>query len=276
MRQTKQFDSQVKSIDTAKGLVTSVVAVFNNVDAVNDRIMPGAFAKSIAAWKHKMTTSRASLPVVFGHKDAADAILGKVLDMRETAEGLEIEAQYYLNKPMARDALQAMEDGVLGGSSFAYDVKKARRTSDGIQELLELDVLEVGPTLYPANDSTRLVGIKTPPAPNFVAGQTYLADMDGQLHPVETTGAGTSVSIIESKAGRTISARTEKRIRDAISAHEAGITALHELLAEYGVAQEGKTEEPEGAKVDDPPIKAAARKALEAALAAQASEGTEP
>jgi HK97 family phage prohead protease len=155
----KQFDALVKSIDAKQGLVTSLVAVYDNVDAQNDRILPGAFDATIKKWQAQMAKGK-FLPVVYGHRDEPRLILGKVVALRATAEGLEVDEQYFLNKQEARDTLDAQTEGVLGGSSFAYDVIRAKRAEDGVQNLIELDLIEVGPTIYPANDQTRLVGVK--------------------------------------------------------------------------------------------------------------------
>ncbi len=258
MSDRKQFLAQIKSVDTKQGIVTSLVSVFGNVDAQKDVVLPGAFKRSIQKWKARMAEG-SYLPVLYAHKDDPSYIIGKVLAMSETGEGLEVQARYFLDKPKARDAFNAMEEGVLGGSSFAYDVIKAKSNDHGGLDLAELDVVEVGPTIYPANDATRLVGVKSPDTavieakvePDAELGQAFIATLR---------------DVIGQKAGRTLSARSQQRIRDAITAHEQGIAALTALLDEHSAAEEGKTEEPVEAKVEDPPVKAEARALMAAAF----------
>ena len=42
------YPSSVKSANDSTGEIEAVVAVFNNVDAYGDKILPGAFTKSLA------------------------------------------------------------------------------------------------------------------------------------------------------------------------------------------------------------------------------------
>lgn len=159
MSERKLLESQVKAISAKEGLITRLVSAFGNVDAQNDRVLAGAYTKTISKWERRMASGR-FLPVVFGHKDDPHMIIGKVIGLRQTEEGLEVDEKYFLHKPAAKDAFEAQAEGVLDGSSFAYDVLKARRGSDGVRDLIELDLIEVGPTIYPANDATRLVSVK--------------------------------------------------------------------------------------------------------------------
>jgi HK97 family phage prohead protease len=161
MSTNKAFEWAVKSgsLDGHKGQVTALVSAFGNVDAQGDVVLPGAFTNSVAAWRRKMARGE-YLPVVYAHKDSPDAIIGKVTGLRETAEGLEVDEQFFMGKPMARDTFAAILEGVLPKSSFAYDVKKAKANNHGGYDLAELDVLEVGSTLYAANSATYLVGVK--------------------------------------------------------------------------------------------------------------------
>lgn len=263
----KQLTSLVKSIGE-QGLVTSVVAVFGNVDFQNDRIMHGAFTNSISKWKARMGKGK-FLPVVYGHQDNPESILGKVVDMRETADGLEVDEQYFLDKPKARASFDAMREGVLGGSSFAYDIIRAKRASDGVQDLIELDVIEVGPTVYPANDQTRLVGVKDAEraeATLTVRTHPLVVAKDAEIilrneQPlVETASTAEAFTMtFQTKAGRVLSAKNETQLRQARDLIDGVLAALGEKdTADAG----GKTEEPEGAKADDPsetPVLASAR-----------------
>ena len=45
--------------------------------------------------------------------------------------------------------------------SFAYDVQQARPGPGGALDLMQLDLIEVGPTLKGMNPLTALVGVKT-------------------------------------------------------------------------------------------------------------------
>lgn len=214
----QRFPSLVKAVNGPQGLVTAVVSVYGNVDAQNDRVMPGAFDATIAAWQAKMAKGQ-YLPVVYGHTDDPEAILGKVVAMRDTAEGLEVDEQFFLEKPLAKSTFEAHQQGVLEGSSFAYDIKRARRNNDGVLELMELDLLEVGPTIYPANNATRLVGVKS---------------------------------------GRTLSASTVATVTAALDAMEQSIAALRDFVGGVGEKADEPTDKGKSVTEDPPPADKAA------------------
>ncbi len=45
--ETKTFAFEVKSVDEAKGIVVGYLSTFNNVDYGFDRVLPGAFTKTL-------------------------------------------------------------------------------------------------------------------------------------------------------------------------------------------------------------------------------------
>lgn len=157
--------------DEGPGVFSAVVSVFGNVDYHGDRILPGAFADSLEGWK----SSGDPIPVIFSHQwDNPDAHVGEVLEARELLAGdpllagtgleqnggLWTKFQLYVEDPdetAARRLAKRLERRTIREFSFAYDVLEEQRGSDGANELVALDVLEVGPTLKGANPATRLL-----------------------------------------------------------------------------------------------------------------------
>lgn len=173
MRHTKAFPiTAVKAVDTEAGTFEAVVSVFNNVDYHGDRIMPGAFAKSLERWQ----AAGDPIPVIFSHgwydlanylgtadpKDVrelmpGDAELPKVI--RDNG-GLMVKGTIDTDEPEGRKALKLLKNRVIKEFSFAYDILEEERGEDGHNELMELDLIEVGPTLKGANPLTQLVAAK--------------------------------------------------------------------------------------------------------------------
>lgn len=265
MTESKVFASQIKSLDEGRGMVTALVAVFGNIDVQNDRVMPGAFTQTIAAWKAKAAQGQ-FLPVVYGHRDDPDFIIGKVVDMRQTAEGLEVDEQLFMDKPKARSTFHAMQQGVLGGSSFGYDVTKARRANDGVRELHSVNLLEEGRTVYPANVETRLVGVKGADTDAEVVAEGAVAPLDAEV--VQAFGDALTKAFeraTETKVGRTISAKHESALgqaRDLISG------VLDSVAAQ--VAADGETD----GKAEEPQVKAAPPRIAAAMAMFTDEEGT--
>lgn len=145
-----------KALDDGKGEFEAIVAVFGNIDLGGDRIVKGAFADSLKAWEQKGRP----IPVVFSHMwGHLDAHIGEVTEAKETDEGLHIKAQLDMDDPPAAKVFRLMKRGTLVEFSFAYDIVE-EKLQNGANELLKLDVIEVGPTLKGMNPATQLVGVK--------------------------------------------------------------------------------------------------------------------
>ena len=153
------------------GTFEAIVSVFGNVDFQNDRINPGAFAGSLERWK----ASGDPIPVIWSHQwDDLDAHVGAVVDAKELLPGdaslppelaefgglwtkFSIDAGDGPEDAAARKVATLLSERRVKEFSFAYDVLDEHRGNDGVNELDELDVLEVGPTLKGANPATRLL-----------------------------------------------------------------------------------------------------------------------
>src|SRR5688572_11889888 len=73
----KQLPTFVKSFDEAQGIVEHFVAIMGNVDEGSDRIMPGAFTKSIRERSLRVK-------VLDQHStDSVTRIVGRPLELRE-------------------------------------------------------------------------------------------------------------------------------------------------------------------------------------------------
>lgn len=149
-----------KALDQVQGIFEAVVAVFGNVDRGGDKIIAGAFTKTLADWQQKGRP----IPVIYSHEwDNLDALIGQVIEAKETSEGLYIKAQLAMDEPFAARVYKKMANGTLAEFSFAYDVADevlTRANGDCVNELRQLDLLEVGPCLVGMNPDTRLVGVK--------------------------------------------------------------------------------------------------------------------
>lgn len=160
----------VKDLSAAEepGVFSAIVSVFGNVDYQNDRIIPGAFAGTLERWK----ASGDPIPVVWSHQwDNLDAHVGHVIDAKEllpgdpelVGTGLEGNGGLWtkfalaVEEDFAGRLAKRLSNRSIKEFSFAYDVLDEQRGTDGANELLELDVIEVGPTLKGANPATRLL-----------------------------------------------------------------------------------------------------------------------
>jgi len=150
--------------DEGEGQFEAIVAVFNNVDRAGDRIIPGAFTRTLGEWEAKGRP----IPVIYAHQwDNLDAHIGQVLEAKEVDDGLYVHAQLDMEEPFAERVWKKMRAGTLAEFSFAYDVVDWREVDEGkdanpryVNDLLDLDLLEVGPCLVGMNPETELIAVK--------------------------------------------------------------------------------------------------------------------
>lgn len=148
--------AEFKAVGTL-GEFTAIVSVFGNVDFAGDRVMPGAFKASLQRWK----SSGDPVPILWSHAwDDPFAHIGFVTDAIETNVGLQITGKLDVDKPFAKQVFDLLVARRVKEFSFAYDIVREQRASDSANELLELDLIEVGPTLKGCNPETELLATK--------------------------------------------------------------------------------------------------------------------
>lgn len=143
---------------TDQGIVEALVSVFGNVDLAGDRVVPGAFADTVAAFND----GAKQIPVVWSHQTGSlDGFIGDVTALEETDQGLKATMQFDLGDKDSAKAYRLLKGGRVQQYSFAYRILDQRKGADGANELTKLDVFEVGPTFYGANPSTRTLDVKS-------------------------------------------------------------------------------------------------------------------
>ncbi|MFG3140766.1 HK97 family phage prohead protease [Streptomyces sp. NPDC048211] len=173
MPRTKECAARIKAAGPADGLqegqFRALVSVFGNEDSMGDVIAPGAFAQVLAEWK----ATGDPIPVVWAHKWSDPfAHIGRVLEAKETADGLEVLAQIedMDTNPTAKHVHGLLKGRRIKQFSFAYEVAEGGwvDTDDTVTypwgEYYEIkrfaSLFEVGPCLVGANQQTELLAAK--------------------------------------------------------------------------------------------------------------------
>jgi len=149
------------------GKFQAIVSVFGNVDLQGDRVVPGAFQKSLKTWRSKGDP----IPVIWSHDwlnpdahigfvDPQDAIEIAGDQKGEAGGGLLVKGTMDIHKPFAAQVFDLLKERRVKEWSFAYDIDREEKAEDGANELLELTLLEVGPCLKGANPDTYTVSAK--------------------------------------------------------------------------------------------------------------------
>jgi HK97 family phage prohead protease len=158
-----------KAVDEEERVVEQIVSVFENVDLGRDRVKTGAFENSLARW----AASGDPIPVIWSHEwDDPFAHIGEVIEAKELPAGdpllpPEIAdlgglwTKYKVDEePFADQVFKLLKRRRVREASFAYDIVREKRQNDGTTDLLELDIIEVGPTLKGMNPMTQLLAAK--------------------------------------------------------------------------------------------------------------------
>lgn len=147
-----------------------ICAVFGNVDSWGDRIMPGAFAKTIqesrARVKHLWNHDFSSPPIAsivelkeVGRDDLPEDVLAYA---PEATGGLMVAREYYEDEFSSR-ILHAVDKGDVNEMSFGYDVLKSAESEENdtkIRNLVELKLFDTSDVLWGMNAATVAAGAK--------------------------------------------------------------------------------------------------------------------
>ena len=150
---TKDFALQVKDL-SEDGTFTGYGSVNGNVDSYGERVMPGAFAGSLA--KHK----REGTNVLMLWQHNPNEPIGVWEDLAEDAKGLWGKGRLIMEVQKAREVHALMKANAIGGLSIGY--REIKATPDGnVRNLEELDLREISPVSFPANRRARIEAVKS-------------------------------------------------------------------------------------------------------------------
>lgn len=168
MTEVKTVRASFKAVDGAdgaRGHFEAFASIFGNVDHGGDRVMAGAFTRTLDEWAVKGDP----IPVILSHKwDDPDAYLGEVLEAAEKTigdkAGLWYRAKADLDHAPSARVFDLLKRRLITQQSFAYDVVSSRLVEEDndspypqVRELLDLNLHEVGPTLLGMNGETELL-----------------------------------------------------------------------------------------------------------------------
>ncbi len=149
---TLDFDLELKEVGE-DGTLKGYGAVFNNVDLGGDRLMPGAFAETLA--RH---AKAGTMPVMLWQHQM-DKPIGILTDMKEDRRGLAIAGKLVLETIAGREAWALSKAGAVRGLSMGYRTVKSQQVGN-VRQLIEVDLSEISMTPFPMNESARVTSVK--------------------------------------------------------------------------------------------------------------------
>lgn len=167
-KKTLQFqvkDMGVRADDDGQefGQIEAYGAVFNNIDAGNDMILPGSFKRTIAGSQKraKAREKKYLFPMLWSH-DTAE-LIGGWSDVDEDNFGLKCKGEIALATQRGREYYALAKAGMSDQFSIIYDVPQggSKYNKSGVRELSEIRLYTIDPVVLAMNDETLLVGVKS-------------------------------------------------------------------------------------------------------------------
>lgn len=218
----------VKAIDTDAGVVEAIVSVFNNVDSVQERVLPGFFADSLQSrkpkgvWMHDWAQPVAKTLEAVELAPGDQRLPSKLLSLG----GLYIKGQFNLDTQRGREAFSDIKFGIVDEFSIGYVVTKdAFDQESGIRDLVKGELFEWSPVLVGANPATALLSAKSLPA-----RLKLVEHSDAVLAAVkEFTDRLERLQTVRAKEGRVLSSANRQKL-DSLKTSLADVLAIIEDL----------------------------------------------
>lgn len=150
------LDIKEGTLEEDEGVFVGYASIFNNVDSYGDKVVPGAFTKSLGSFG----PNGSGIACYWSHQmDDPMKCIGWTKEAGEDDRGLKVKVKLDLDNPNAAQAYKLAKAGVVRQMSFAYEVVDWEDKGDHI-ELKELKIFEVSLVQVGANQATELLEVK--------------------------------------------------------------------------------------------------------------------
>lgn len=138
------------------GLVRGYASTYGNIDRGSDRVINGAFKKSLEKYK---ATNR-PIKMYYQH-DSKEVIGGFPVDkIIDDTNGLYVEGHINLDVQRGREAYALAKQGVIQDFSIGYTVSDYE-IKGSVRQLKELDLWEISMVGEPMNPEARILAVKS-------------------------------------------------------------------------------------------------------------------
>lgn len=146
---------ELKSHTRFPGAFSGYASLFDEIDSQNDRIVRGAFKRSL----HALATKKSNPKMLWQHQE--EQVIGSWLEVKEDQKGLFVSGQLALEVQKAKEAYELLRTKAIDGLSIGFIVRKSiKGTKPGAVRLItDLDLLEVSLVTFPANHQARISSV---------------------------------------------------------------------------------------------------------------------
>lgn len=169
----KQLEHKLLDLEAAEfkfdgetGMIEGYASVFNGIDAYGDTVLPGAY-------KRTLKERSRSVKMRFNH---LSQVVGKWLDIKETAKGLRVRGQLTPGHSLAADVLASLKHGAIDGLSIGYIPIEGEKNEHGGRDLKDIELVEISVVEEPADLAARIHAVKS-----VIDEATSLKEIEGIL-----------------------------------------------------------------------------------------------
>lgn len=177
---------EIKSLNDS-GQIEGLLAGFGDVDQGGDRLLYGAFTKSLAA-------RTSPLPMLLHHDQKRP--VGVWREWEEKADGLYVKGALTLSTRDAQEAHALARDGALTGLSVGWTEGSGKRERDsGVRVIEEAKLYEGSLVTFPMNDRTRVMSIKSIGGARDIEDLLQESGMSGRKAKAAASAAWKAINI---------------------------------------------------------------------------------
>jgi HK97 family phage prohead protease len=185
----KQFAKMSIKALQDDGSFEGILASYNTVDLGGDKIMPGAFTKT-------MQERGSEVPMLWQHNP--DEPIG-TLHLSDSAAGLMVKGQLLMELDYAKKAYILLKANVIKGLSIGFSTIK-KDMQDGVRLLKEIKLYEGSVVTFPMNEHCMVTAVKKENGAIEVKD-----DFNGELSTIQLQDAGYQMfSALFSAIGSTV------------------------------------------------------------------------
>jgi HK97 family phage prohead protease len=147
---------QLKAYDDDEMTFEGLASTWD-IDLGNDKILPGAFTRTLNHWRE----SKKALPLIDMHEyGTVRAVVGKLLEAEETEEGLYTKWQV-INSQDGQEIYARLKGNFVDGLSIGYRVIGEAPVIDGVRNIRELQLKEVSVVIWGMNPQALVQSVKS-------------------------------------------------------------------------------------------------------------------
>lgn len=200
------------------GSFEGILASYNTVDLGGDKILPGAFTKT-------MQERGSQVPMLWQH-DPHQPI--GTLNLSDSQTGLMVKGQLLMDLPQAKVAYTLLKAKAIKGLSIGYDTVKDS-IENGVRQLKEVRLWEGSVVTFPMNEACMITAVKKQTAG---AGETK-DDFNSELAGLQLQEAGYQMISALSYATYSVAWATDLDRADRIDAIKTILEQFSSAFSEF-------------------------------------------